>query len=161
MTTITTSPSALRGAPTDPTARGMQLREVRARRVGLPDARPRVSTAVWIGILIVLVLFVAASLQIRLISGQRRLDVIEGKIETARIRRDELRRREADLRSPAQIAQTATDQLHMVHAAPPLLVTPTIRSIGSPTAAAPPIDATAGTSPPAGAPPSSPSVTTP
>jgi hypothetical protein len=78
------------------------------------------------------VLFAAASLQVRLIGGQERLDRINAQIDTMQVRQDDLRKQEANLRSPAQIAEIATDELGMVQAAPPMLVNPVSRYIGSP-----------------------------
>ncbi len=48
------------------------------------------------------------------------------------MRQDDLREQEANLRSPAQIANIATNELGMVQAAPPMLVNPVPRYIGSP-----------------------------
>jgi hypothetical protein len=78
---------------------------------------------------VIAIVAVASVLQVRLIAGQRHLDGVNRQIEEARIRRDELRRREAGLRSPAQIAQIASDELGMVRAAPPALVPPRVVSI--------------------------------
>ncbi len=98
--------------------------------------------------LLFIVLLSAAAVEVVLISGQRRLDRLERDIERAQVIQDDLRRREAELRSPAQIAQIAADKLGMVHAAPPVLVSPPPRMIGSPetspapTSAPPPISGT-------------------
>lgn len=90
--------------------------------------RPRLPLVLVVGSVIAIVA-VASVLQVRLIAGQRHLDGVNRQIEEARIRRDELRRREAGLRSPAQIAQIASDELGMVRAAPPALVPPRVVSI--------------------------------
>lgn len=79
---------------------------------------------------VVAIVALGSMLQARLIAGQRHLDEVNRRIEESRIRRDELRRREAGLRSPAQIAQIASDDLGMVRAAPPALVTPRPLRIG-------------------------------
>ena len=105
----------------------------RPRRVEAPASRSRtrVGMAIWSVVLIFVVLFAAAAIQIRLISGQRQLDRIEQRISDAQVRQDSLRQKEASLRSPAQITQIAADQLGMVHAAPPLMVSPAAQFIGS------------------------------
>jgi hypothetical protein len=101
-----------------------------------PDAptrrRRRIPTAVWCVAGVFMILFGAALLQVRLISGQERLDRINGQIDTLQVRQDDLRQQEANLRSPAQIAEIATNELGMVQAAPPMLVNPVSRYIGSP-----------------------------
>jgi cell division protein FtsL len=87
---------------------------------------------VWCVAGVFVVLFAVAGLQVRLIDGQQRLDRINAKIDAVQVRQDDLRQQEANLRSPAQIAEIATDELGMVQAAPPMLVNPVSRYIGSP-----------------------------
>jgi cell division protein FtsL len=91
-----------------------------------------VPTAVWCVALVFVILFGAASLQVRLIGGQERLDRINAAIDKEQVKQDDLRQQEANLRSPAQIAEIATNELGMVQAAPPMLVNPVLRYIGSP-----------------------------
>jgi cell division protein FtsL len=98
-----------------------------------PAPRSRLSVAIWTTALVFLVLFAAAVIQIQLIGGQRQLDRIEARITDAQNRQDTLRQKEASLRSPAQITQIATEQLGMVHAAPPVMVTPADPHLGSST----------------------------
>jgi cell division protein FtsL len=112
-------------------------RRQRPRRVEAPATRTRsrVGMAIWSVVLVFVVLFAAAAIQIRLISGQRQLDRIEQRISDAQVRQDSLRQKEASLRSPAQITQIAADQLGMVHAAPPLMVSPDVPHLGTATPA--------------------------
>jgi hypothetical protein len=91
-----------------------------------------VPTAVWCVAGVFALLFAAASLQVRLIGGQERLDRINAQIDVVQVRQDDLRQQEANLRSPAQIASIATNELGMVQAAPPMLVNPPSRYIGYP-----------------------------
>jgi len=95
--------------------------------------RRRVPTAVWVVAAVFAVLFTAATIQSYLITGQRTLDRLQKQINDAKLQQDDLRRKEIDLRSPAQVAQTAMNDLKMVHAAPPVLLTPEPRVIGSAT----------------------------
>lgn len=98
---------------------------------GVERRGSRLSVAV-LGAVVFFVIFIAAAgLQIRLISGQRNLDRIERRIEDAQVRQFDLRQQEAMLRSPVQISQIAANDLGMVHAAPPLMVAPPTRVLGT------------------------------
>ena len=106
----------------------------RRHEVAAPgDRRRRVPTAVWVVAAVFAVFFTAATIQSYLITGQRTLDHLQKQIDQAKLRQDDLRRSEIDLRSPAQVAQTAMNDLKMVHAAPPVLLTPEPVVIGSAT----------------------------
>jgi cell division protein FtsL len=128
----------LRPVSPDDAPRAEVRRRRRADPAAAPRRRSRASIAV-VGIAVVFaVLFAAAAIQIRLISGQRRLDRLEQRVADAQVRQDSLRQKEANLRSPAQITQIATEQLGMVNAAPPVMVRPADPYIGSPTPQASP-----------------------
>jgi cell division protein FtsL len=123
----------LRSVSPDDAPRPDARRRRRATTAPEPRRRSRASVAV-VGVTVVFaVLFAAAAVQIRLISGQRRLDRLEQQVSDAQVRQDSLRQKEANLRSPAQITQIATEQLGMVNAAPPVMVRPADPYIGSAT----------------------------
>lgn len=117
---------------TSPVAEGRRPRRGASRRVAVVAARRRrASSAVLFGAVLFVILVAAAGLQIRLISGQRQLDRLERRIVDAQVRQYDLRQQEALLRSPAQIAQIAASDLGMVRAAPPVMLRPAPRVLGS------------------------------
>ncbi len=117
---------------TSPVAEGRRSRRSASRRVTVVAThRRRASSAVLFGAVLFVILVAAAGLQIRLISGQRQLDRLERRIVDAQVRQYDLRQQEALLRSPAQIAQIAASDLGMVRAAPPVMLRPAPRVLGS------------------------------
>jgi len=89
-------------------------------------------------VLVVLVMLATAAVHIALISGQRKLDRLDVEISAARRVQESLRRSETELKSPAEVQRIATEQLGMVPAAPPQLVSPRPVLIGVLPIAAPP-----------------------
>lgn len=114
------------------TQREAQRSRTPARVANAPAvARRRLSAALWLVLALFAVIVAAAGLQIRLITGQRQLDRLEGRIANAQVRQYNLRQQEAMLRSPAQITQIAANDLGMVQAAPPALITPPPQVLGA------------------------------
>jgi hypothetical protein len=102
------------------------------RAVANPDstARRRVRSIVIATVLIAVL--AAVGLQVLLIGGQRSLEDIRSEIEVQRSEQISLRRKEAQLRSPAEIRDIATEELGMVPAAQPVLVTIDHKVLGYP-----------------------------
>lgn len=100
-----------------------------------------------VAILASAVAFGALSVQISLIHRQQRLDRIRSQITEIQMENKELRRRESRLQAPAEILRIARDELGMVEAKPPALVTPEVQTVGAPAPTTP----DGSTTPPEGA----------
>ena len=99
--------------------------------------------AVIVTVLVSIVAFAALSVQISLIHRQQQLDSIRSEINEVQLANKELRAKESRLQAPAEILRIARDELGMVEARPPELVTPAVESV----APAPPADTTPTTVP--------------
>lgn len=88
-------------------------------------------TAVALTLMVSLIAFAALSVQISLIHRQQHLDSIRNEINEIQLANKELRAQESRLQAPAEILRIARDELGMVEARPPELVTPAVESVAA------------------------------